>query len=132
VTLTGFRTGFLQSTTAPPPGRFELEVLLTLTLGPAATDVSSGLSFTPAAQLFLATPDGYMVAAVRDGGTLAFAPGETKELSVTFEVSDSFQPGTLSFVLRSINEIIARSPLIETTFPASLGGTALPADGGEI
>lgn len=122
VMLTGYRTGFLQSSTSPSPGRLELEVFLTVTCGPAATDLSSGLMFRPTAQLFLSTADGYLVAATRDSGPLAFAPGETKQLSVTFEVSDAFQPGTLGFVLRSNDEVTARQDIVETTFPAHLGG----------
>lgn len=122
VTLTGYRTGFLQSSTSPSPGRLELEVFLTVTCGPAATDLSSGLAFRPSAQLFMATADGYLIAATRDSGTSAFAPGETKQLSVTFEVSDAFQPGDLGFVLRSNDEVTARQDIVETTFPVRLGG----------
>lgn|GEM_PF-4110075 len=132
VTLTGYRTGFLQSTTSPSPGRLELEVFLTVTCGPAATDLSSGLVFTPTAQLFLAADDGYLIAATRDSGPLSFAPGETKQLSVTFEVSDAFQPGALGFVLRSNNEITARTEIVETTFGVQLGGGDEIATGGEI
>ena len=122
VTLTGYRTGFLQSSTSPSPGRLELELFLTVTCGPAATDLSSGLLFRPTAQLFLSSADGYLIAATRDSGPLAFEPGETKQLSVTFEVSDAFQPGTLGFVLRSNDEITARQEIVETTFPVRLDG----------
>jgi hypothetical protein len=130
VTLTGYRTGFLQSSTSPNPGRLELEVFFTVAAGPGATDQSSGLTFSPTAQLFLTTAEGYLVAGTRDSGTLVFTPGETKEQSVTFEVADSFTAAELGFALRSINEITARGPFVETTFPARLCTPSEPAEHG--
>jgi hypothetical protein len=121
VTLTGFRTGFLQSSTTPDPGRIELEVFVTVTCGPGATERSSGLMFRPTTQLFLTNADGYLTEARRDSGPLIFTPGETKQLSITFEVSDSFAAGRLGFALRSIGELQANDPIVETTFPAQLG-----------
>jgi hypothetical protein len=121
VELTGYRTGFLQSTTSPNPGRIELEIFLTVTLGPAATDRSSYLMFSPTTQLFLTNADGYLTEARRDSGALIFEPGQTKELSITFEMSDSFTAGRLGFALRSISELQAKDPIVETIFPADLG-----------
>jgi len=129
VTLTGYRTGFLQTAHAATPGRIDLEVFFTVTCGPAATDRSSGLAFGPAAQLFLSSPDGYLVGAVHDSGTLAFEPGETKEMSVTFAVPDNFEPGELGFALRSIDERLLPDDFVETTFPALLTGGAAPTGG---
>ena len=131
VTLTGYRTGFLQSTTSPSPGRLELEVFATVTLGPAATGASSGLSFSPAAQLFLATPDGYMIAAATAGRWRSCRARPRTCRSPSRCPTPSSRPRSAR--VRSISEIVARAALVETTFPASLGGAdELPTDGGGI
>jgi hypothetical protein len=127
VTLTGYRTGFLQTDHPAAPGRIDLEVLFTVTASPTATDKTSGGTFGGAAQLFLASPDGYLVGAIHDSGSLAIAPGETKQLSVTFAVPDNFEPGELSFALRSIDERLLPEDFVETTFPARLEGGTAPA-----
>ncbi|MEY2570335.1 MAG: hypothetical protein QOE63_685 [Acidimicrobiaceae bacterium] len=128
VQLVSYRLGLIESLTPPPPGQRELEVTMDVSSAPDVEVGALGLSFVPAAQVFLAGPDGYMVQAFGDSGFVPSKPGETHRQSVTFHVPETFTAGRYAFVVRSREEAqdISGAPFIEVTFAADLGTVTEP------
>jgi len=125
VQLISYRVGLFDSATPAPPGMRDLELTLDATIAPTAQPKALGLWFRGAAQLFLASPDGYLVQPVEDHRLVPFQPGDTQSATVTFRVPESFQPGTYRLVLRSTDETtdVTADGWIETSFSAALGTT---------
>jgi hypothetical protein len=123
VQLVSYRLGLIESLTPPPPGQRELEVTMDVTAAAGAEVGALGLSFVPAAQVFLSGADGYMTQAFGDSGFVPVTPGEKHRQSVTFHVPETFAAGRYGFVVRSREEAqnISGAPFIETTFGADLG-----------
>jgi hypothetical protein len=134
VHLTGYRVGLLQTTDPPAPGRRALEVIMDVTASPTAQVKALGLSFRASVQLFVASPNGYMLQAVGYSGLVQFEPGATHRASVTFHVPDSFSAGRRGFVLRGGDETadVTTDVFIETTFAAELGSAAGTKAGGSL
>lgn len=129
VQLRSYRVGLLGTgATTTPAGMRDLEITLDATLAPTAQPKALGLWFRGAVQLFLASPDGYLVQAAEDHRLVPYQPGDTQPAVVTFRVPESFEPGTYRFVLRSTDETtdVTAEGWIETSFSVTLGTITTP------
>lgn len=101
VQLRSYRLGLFNASIRPGVGRRQLEISLEATASSSAPVRALGLSFRPQYQLLLASGTGYDQAAVADSGLVELTPGESVELTVTFDVADAFQGGRVPVVVRS-------------------------------
>lgn len=121
VRLVSYRIGLVDTIHRARPGRRQLEVALDATAASDATSGALGLSFYGHQQLLLASETGYDQGAVTDSGLAEWSPGETKRMTVTFDVADTFGAGRVPFVVRSRAEFgQITENWLETRFVAEL------------
>jgi hypothetical protein len=123
VALKTYRVGLVQTSVRPASRQVDFEVTFDVTASPTAHVGALGLRFRPAGRLFIAGADGYLTQAATDSGQVELQPGETRTLSATFHVIDTYAPSRLGFALRSGDERqdFAITQYVETTFGASFG-----------
>lgn len=129
VQLVSYRLGLFSPDQPPPAGMRELEVMLDVTAATDAPVKALGLGFRGSVQLFMESPDGYLIQPVADNRYVTFEPGATHRLPVTFRVSERFEPGSYRFVLRGADETadVTTNVWTETSFVADLGTNPAPA-----
>jgi hypothetical protein len=125
VQLKSYRVGLFNPSLRPEVGRRQLEISMTVTASPSAQVKALGLSFSPVYQVLLASGTGYDAAPVADSGLVELQPGQSVDLTVTFDVADTFQGGRTPMVVRSraeFGELI--DYWVDTRFVADLTAEA--------
>jgi hypothetical protein len=131
VQLHSYRLGLFNPSLTPEVGRRQLEVALTATASPTAEVKALGLSFAPVYQVLLGSGTGYDQGALADSGLVMLTPGQSVDLTVTFDVPDTFAGGRTPFVIRSRAEFGELIDFwVESRVEADLTAVAAGEDGG--
>lgn len=121
VQLRAYRVGLFNPSLRPAVGRRQLEMSLKITASQAAHVNALGLSFQPQYQVLIGSGTGYDQGAIADSGLVEVKPAETVDLTVTFDVPDTFAGGHMPFAVRSRAEFgDLGATWVETRFLADL------------
>jgi hypothetical protein len=133
ISLRTARLGLLQSTYLARAGERQLELTVDVSVPPDVPLTFSTSSFRGSQQMFIEGAGGWLIQPTGAGGIAVFEPGQTRRVTVTWNVPESFQPGPIRLVLRGIDEAIdiTPEPWTETSFTAVLGGNRNTVDEAE-